>query len=84
VYRVVAGDTLAGIARQFAVDADDVARRNGLDGEEKLKTGSLLKLRVRRDLLDDLPSAADKDDKSKDERDERPGKHHGERHRKKG
>jgi membrane-bound lytic murein transglycosylase D len=91
VYRVAPGDTLVGIARQFATDADDVARRNGLDGAEKLKVGSLLKLRVRRDLLDDLPSAADKDDKAKDEkdRDEKPAKgrphaeHHGDKHHRK-
>jgi membrane-bound lytic murein transglycosylase D len=83
VYRVAAGDTLVGIARQFATDADDVARRNGLDGEEKLKAGSLLKLRVRRDLLDDLPSAAEKDDKDRDDKSGKAHPHAVDKHHKK-
>src|SRR5262249_39808660 len=50
VYRVGPGDTVIGIARQFAMDADDVTRQNRLDEGERLKVGALLKLRVRRDL----------------------------------
>jgi membrane-bound lytic murein transglycosylase D len=46
VYRVGPGDTLIGIARQFAVDAEDVARDNNIDEGDKLKAGALLKLRV--------------------------------------
>lgn len=62
VYRVGPGDTLIGIARQFAMDVDDVSRQNRLEDGEKLKVGSFLKLRVRRDLLSDLGGAAPRED----------------------
>jgi membrane-bound lytic murein transglycosylase D len=62
VYRVGPGDTLIGIARQFAMDVDDVSRQNRLEEGEKLKVGSFLKLRVRRDLLSDLGGAAPRED----------------------
>lgn len=51
IYKVGAGDTLIGIARQFAADVEDVARDNDLSPESKLRAGALLKLRVRRDVL---------------------------------
>ena len=52
VYKVGSGDTLAGVAKQFAADVEDVARDNGLDAGDRLKEGSMLKLKVRRDVLD--------------------------------
>lgn len=52
MYRVGPGDTLLGIARQFATDIEDVARENDLEADAKLRAGSLLKLRVRREVLE--------------------------------
>lgn len=52
VYRIAPGDTLIGIARDFGVDVDDVARDNNLKPKEQLKEGGLLRLNVRKDLLD--------------------------------
>lgn len=52
VYRVGSGDTLIGVARQFAMDVDDVARQNGLKPDDELREGGLLKLKVKKDLLD--------------------------------
>jgi len=54
VYRVGPGDTLLGVAREFATDVDDVARANGLSVGDKLREGTLLKLDVRKDMLDGL------------------------------
>lgn len=51
MYRVGAGDTLIGIAKQFAVDIDDLAQDNDLDPEDKLREGALLKLLVKQDVL---------------------------------
>src|SRR5262249_23540252 len=62
MYRVAPGDTVLGIARQFAVDVDDVTRQNHIDGDDKLKVGSLIRLRVRRDMLSDLNAPGGKDD----------------------
>ncbi len=70
VYRVGPGDTILGVARQFGMDAEDVAHQNKLDDGDKLKVGALIKLKVRRDLLDDL-SAGEKDGKDKDGKEER-------------
>lgn len=67
MYRVAPGDTLGGVARQFGLDVEDVARANRLDEGDPLKSGSLLKLRVRRSVIDDL-SAGDKVAKDKDEK----------------
>jgi membrane-bound lytic murein transglycosylase D len=53
MYRVGPGDTLSGVARQFAIDVEDVARQNGLDPDGKLREGALLELSVRRQLLDE-------------------------------
>jgi membrane-bound lytic murein transglycosylase D len=53
VYKVNAGDTLVEVARQFAADVDDVARANGLRAGDKIKEGTLLKLQVKKELLDD-------------------------------
>jgi membrane-bound lytic murein transglycosylase D len=61
MYRVGPGDTMIAVARQFAMDIDDVARLNHLDTGDKLKVGSLLKLRVRPEMLD----ASAKDDGGK-------------------
>jgi membrane-bound lytic murein transglycosylase D len=52
MYRVSSGDTLIGIAKQFVVDVDDLARDNGLDSEDKLREGALLRLMVKRKVLD--------------------------------
>lgn len=52
MYRVGAGDTLIGIARQFAVDIDDLARENGLDSDDTLREGALLRLSVKRKVLE--------------------------------
>jgi membrane-bound lytic murein transglycosylase D len=53
LYRVGPGDTLLGVARQFASDIDDVARDNGLESGAKLREGMLLKLKVRPDVIDE-------------------------------
>ena len=71
MYRVGPGDTVAGVAQQFGMNAGDLAHQNRLDEDGKLKVGSLLKLKVRRELLDDLatgdPPAKENDDgKEKD------------------
>lgn len=52
LYRVGPGDTLIGIARQFAADIEDVARENQLDTDAKLRAGMLLKLRVRPEVIE--------------------------------
>ena len=58
VYRISPGDTLVGIARQFAMDVDDVSHQNRIDESDSLKVGGLLKLKVRRDLLDKVSGGA--------------------------
>jgi membrane-bound lytic murein transglycosylase D len=52
MYKVGPGDTLLGVARQFAVDIDDLASDNGLETDSKLREGALIRLRVRKDVLD--------------------------------
>jgi membrane-bound lytic murein transglycosylase D len=52
LFRVGAGDSLASVARQLAVDVDDVARENHLEPDAKLKEGSLLKVRVRPEAIE--------------------------------
>ncbi len=52
MYRVGSGDTLIGVAKQFAIDIDDLARDNSLDPDAKLREGALLKLSVKRGVLD--------------------------------
>jgi membrane-bound lytic murein transglycosylase D len=80
MYRVGPGDTLLGVAKQFGIDAEDVAHANKLDDDDKLRVGSLIKLKVRKDLVDDL-SASDKDVRSKDSATEdKDGKHHKKAH----
>src|SRR5262249_26082880 len=59
MYKVGPGDTILGVAKQFGLDAEDVAHQNRIDDGDHLKVGSLLKLKVRRALIDDL-SAGDK------------------------
>jgi membrane-bound lytic murein transglycosylase D len=54
LYRVGPSDTWGGIAKQFATDADDLARDNGFDTDKKPKEGTLLRLNIRRDLLDSV------------------------------
>jgi membrane-bound lytic murein transglycosylase D len=61
MYRVSPGDTLIGIARQFAMDVDDVSRQNKLDDDGPLKVGALLRLRVKRDLVDGAGTTASRD-----------------------
>ncbi|WP_437274702.1 transglycosylase SLT domain-containing protein [Sorangium sp. So ce375] len=57
LYRVGAGDTLIGVARQFVIDVEDVARDNGIEPDQKLRVGALLKLRIRPDMVDRVASA---------------------------
>jgi membrane-bound lytic murein transglycosylase D len=71
VYRVGPGDTIAGVAQQFGIQADEVAHQNRLDDGDRLKVGTLLKLKVRAGALDDL--AAGEGDAAKD-KDEKAGK----------
>ncbi len=52
MYRVGTGDTLIGVAKQFAIDIDDLAHDNGLDPDAKLREGALLKLSVKRGVLE--------------------------------
>jgi len=52
IYRVGDGDTLTSVAKQFSMDVDDVARDNHLRPNERLREGGLLKLHVKKDMLD--------------------------------
>ncbi|MEO7332209.1 MAG: transglycosylase SLT domain-containing protein [Minicystis sp.] len=61
MYRVSPGDTLIGIARQFAMDVDDVSRQNKLDDGDALRVGALLRLRVKRDLVDGAGTTASRE-----------------------
>ena len=70
IYRVGAGDTLIGVARQFAMDVDDVARENKLKPDAELREGGLLKLKVKKDLIQVDTSKTE----AKRERDHEPGK----------
>ncbi len=74
VYKVGAGDTLVGVARQFAADVDDVAKANGLRTGDKLKEGTLLKLDVKKELLDEGLRGGDKRDTADDAPARRSGK----------
>ncbi|HZO15054.1 MAG TPA: transglycosylase SLT domain-containing protein, partial [Polyangiaceae bacterium] len=51
MYRVGPGDTLIGVAKQFAIDVDDLAADNGLEVDQRLQEGALLKLSVKREVL---------------------------------
>jgi membrane-bound lytic murein transglycosylase D len=64
MYRVGSGDTMIGLAKQFAVDIDDLARDNGLDPEDRLREGALMKILVKRRVLDDWKRNARSFDKS--------------------
>ncbi|AGP38406.1 lytic transglycosylase domain-containing protein [Sorangium cellulosum] len=68
LYRVGPGDTLIGVARQFVIDVEDVARDNGIDADQKLRVGALLKLRVRPDMVDRVASSEAAVAQAKDER----------------
>ena len=72
VYRVGPGDTLVDVARQFAADVDDVASANGLRVGDKLREGTLLKLEVRKDLLEG--GLRKKDSGTAEESPRKPGK----------
>jgi membrane-bound lytic murein transglycosylase D len=60
MYRVGPGESMIGIAKQFAIDIDDLARDNGLDAEDTLREGTLLRLQVKRGLLERRQRAAAK------------------------
>jgi membrane-bound lytic murein transglycosylase D len=79
MYRVAPGDTLIGIARQFAVDVDDVSRQNKLDDGDALKVGALLRLRVKRDLVEGASGVASResDKETKPTHETRGGKERG-------
>jgi membrane-bound lytic murein transglycosylase D len=79
MYKVGPGDTILGVAKQFGLDAEDVAHQNKIDDGDRLKTGSLLKLKVRRDLIDDL-STGDKPSGGSTDKDDKPAKGHEGRH----
>lgn len=64
MYRVGPGDTMIGLAKQFAVDIDDLARDNGLDPEDKLREGALMKILVKRNVLNRWKQKASKFQKS--------------------
>jgi membrane-bound lytic murein transglycosylase D len=67
MYRVGPGDTLVGIARQFAADIEDVARENDLETDAKLRVGALLKLRVRREMIEGAQGAEGRSSDAKGE-----------------
>ena len=58
LYKVGPGDTLIGIARQFAMDVEDVARENRLGEGDTLRAGSILRLRVKPGVLGALDLGA--------------------------
>jgi membrane-bound lytic murein transglycosylase D len=67
LYKVGPGDTLLGVARQFAMDVDDVAKENHIDEDAKLRAGAILKLRVKPSVLgslDDHIVVGERDEKS--------------------
>jgi membrane-bound lytic murein transglycosylase D len=67
LYKVGPGDTLMGVARQFAMDVDDVAKDNHIDEDAKLRTGAILKLRVKPSVLgsiEDRVEVGDRGDKA--------------------
>ncbi|WP_437661670.1 transglycosylase SLT domain-containing protein [Sorangium sp. So ce1182] len=68
LYRVGPGDTLIGVARQFVIDVDDVARDNGIDADQKLRVGALLKLRIRPDMVDRASAGEARAAQAKDDR----------------
>jgi membrane-bound lytic murein transglycosylase D len=82
LYKVGPGDTLIGVARQFAMDVEDVAKENGIGEEDKLRSGAILRLRVKPGVIASLdvgPAEAtdakgDEPHKRKDEHDARSGK----------
>ncbi len=61
-YRVGPGDTMLGVARQFAVDVDDIASDNGLAVGDDLRAGALLRLSVSSRAV----KPAERDERSKD------------------
>jgi len=74
MYRIGPGDSLIGIARQFALDVDDISKWNKLESD-KLKVGELLKLRVRRDVLRGLQSSSEiEGDSAKDGKEIKPSR----------
>ncbi len=58
MYRVGQGDSLIAIAKQFAIDIDDLARDNSIDAEDTLREGTLLRLQVKRSILERRQRAA--------------------------
>ncbi len=52
LYRAAGGETVAQIAKQFDADPEDVARDNGLSKGEKVKEGALIKMRVKKSVVD--------------------------------
>ncbi len=67
LYKVGSGETLLGIARQFAMDVEDVAKDNHIGEDAKLRSGAILKLRVKPSVLgslDERVEVADREDKA--------------------
>lgn len=57
--KVGEGETLVGIARRYAMDVEDLARDNHLGVGDKLKSGTMLKLKVRKEVLEAEGAAKD-------------------------
>jgi len=77
MYRVTKGETMIGIARQFAIDIEDLAKDNSLSEDAKLREGALLKLMVRRDVLKNWSKRLGKKDRAAKKRkadEDRPAK----------
>ena len=75
LYKVAPGDTLIGIARQFAMDVDDVARENGLDDDGVVRSGAILKLRVKPDVLDSVGKGAEDEPHAREDRNAKADEH---------
>lgn len=62
LYRAGGGETIQEIAKQFEARAEDVAKDNGLKSGEKIPEGTLLKLRVKRSVLEEKAKTGSNDE----------------------
>jgi ATP-dependent Clp protease ATP-binding subunit ClpA len=58
LYRVCYGDTLLGIAREFALDVAQVAEQNRMRVSDELRPGSFLRLLVLREVVEESEAEA--------------------------
>jgi len=84
MYRVAPGDTVLGVARQFGLDAEDVAKANKMEESDKLRVGTLLRLKVRKDVVDELSTSGDREPRDKDGKDDKGHKGRADHHDKHG